>query len=1011
MIKLQKITDRSALENTKEPEVYAVETTNEQGVLEPHLGMQFDSAYAARTFYDEYAKLLEFTTKLGPAVCSKIDGSFTTREFLCSREGSKKPLNGCDAMIRVELQSNGKWVITKFTKEHGHPVASPMVIPNRVCHTPHSNFADLVKKVVENSPGVGTAPRVGTVPKVGTDPEVETASAVPAVGTVPLDVSEDENHISLDADCSAANAPLIRSPGAINFSQGMNPEANNSARKDPLLSNRRTINHAQSINSEPNHGATNSLVSNRGTVNVNHAQSNNSDSHHSSRSVPFTSNSATLNPAQSNNVDTNRRNAPPVSNSGTMNHAQSTNLEFNRKNAPSVSILGAMNFSKGISAETGRSAISASMVSNPGTISYPHNIISDAPLVSTSGTSNAPHYINADAPPLVSSPGTINYPLFSGPSYAFPYVNSVSTLNYSARPLPRKRTLGRDAQNLLQYLKKMQAENPGFFYAIHLDENNCLVNVFWADARSRAAYDHFGDVLTFDTYYKVYNYKVPCAAFTGVNHHSQTVLFGCALLLDDSEASFVWLFKTFLTAMNDQPPLSIVTDQDRAIQGAVSAVFPGARHCISKWHILRDGQEILSHIRLAHPDFEVELYNCINLTETIEEFELSWNAILDKYDLRRNDWLQSLYNIRVQWAPAYFRNSFFAAIFPNQGFEGSFFDGYVNQQTTLPLFFRQYERAVDSCFNKEIRDDFDSMCTGPVLKTPSPMEKQAANLYTRRIFSKFQDELVETFVYTANRIEGDGACSTFRVAKFEDDSRAYTVTLNFSDMTANCSCQMFEYSGILCRHVLTVFTVTNVLTLPPHYILKRWTKNAKVGSALDDRAVEQECQESVTVRYNNLCREAIRCVEEGATTVETYNAAINYLRDVRKKISSLKKNVAKIPPVSGQASGMGSMSDVTPLLWPRQDEISRRSSVNHPPKRDEFNRRSNVNDVEVPSQSVDFSLPSMAQVSLHQDDGPPDTSVNRKFPPHISPIFFRRVKAKLVFLYLMDRLHSLTSNQ
>ncbi|KAF9598890.1 hypothetical protein IFM89_032744 [Coptis chinensis] len=64
------------------------------------------------------------------------------------------------------------------------------------------------------------------------------------------------------------------------------------------------------------------------------------------------------------------------------------------------------------------------------------------------------------------------------------------------------------------------------------------------------------------------------------------------------------------------------------------------------------------------------------------------------------------------------------------------------------------------------------------MKTPSPMEKQAANLYTRKIFAKFQDELVETFVYTANKIEGDGAISTFRVAKFEDDDKAYIVTLN-----------------------------------------------------------------------------------------------------------------------------------------------------------------------------------------------------------------------------------------
>lgn len=543
--------------------------------------------------------------------------------------------------------------------------------------------------------------------------------------------------------------------------------------------------------------------------------------------------------------------------------------------------------------------------------------------------------------------------------------NNAPTMNYVIRNAGRKRTLGRDAQNMLEYFKKMQSENPGFFYAIQLDEDNRMANVFWADARSRAAYSHFGDAVTLDTMYRVNQFRVPFAPFTGVNHHGQTILFGCALLLDESEASFVWLFKTFLTAMNDRQPVSITTDQDRAIHIAVAQVFPEARHCISKWHVLREGQQKLAHVCLTHPNFQVELYNCINLTETIEEFESAWNCIIEKYNLGRNDWLQSLYNARAQWVPVYVRDSFFAVISPNQGYDNSFFDGYVNQQTTLPLFFRQYERALENWFEKETEADFDSMCTTPVLRTPSPMEKQAANLYTRKIFTKFQDELVETFVYTANRIEGDAALSTFRVAKFEDDQKAYIVTLNYPEMKANCSCQMFEYSGILCRHVLTVFTVTNVLTLPSHFILKRWTRNAKSGLGSDERAIELHGQESLSSRYNNLCREAIRYAEEGATAPETYNVAITALKEAGKKVAIVKKNVAKVAPPSSQVSGAGyderktaSASDSTPLLWPRQDEVI---------------RRFNLNDAGAPVQSIaDLNYPHIAPVTLHRDDNPPD---------------------------------------
>lgn len=535
--------------------------------------------------------------------------------------------------------------------------------------------------------------------------------------------------------------------------------------------------------------------------------------------------------------------------------------------------------------------------------------------------------------------------------------NSVST---------SKRSLGRDAQNLLDYFRKMQAENPGFYYAIQLDDDNRMANVFWADARSRTAYTHFGDAVTLDTMYRVKRYKVPFAPFTGVNHHGQTILFGCALLLDESECTFTWLFKTFLAAMNDRAPVSIITDPEKSIQAAVSQVFPGTRHCISKWHVLREGNKRLAHVCHLHPNFQVELYNCINLTETIDEFETSWDFILDRYDLRRNDWLQLLYTMRQQWVPAYFRDTFFAAVSFNQDFESSFFDGYVNEHTTVPLFFRQYERALDNSFEKEIEADFDSICTTPLLRTPSPMEKQAANLYTKTIFSKFQEELVETFVYTANRIDGDGAVSTFRVAKFEDDQKAYIVSLNISELRANCSCQMFEYLGILCRHILTVFTVTNVLTLPSHYVLKRWTKNAKSNISLELYANRPE---SLNTRYNQLIREAVKFAEEGAIAPDTFTVAMAALREGVKNVAAAKTNVASFAPNNSRVSVIGynnrktssSAPDMTPSLWPRQDEVT---------------RRFNLNDGGIAGQSVtDLNLPRMAPVSLLRDDGHHDNMV------------------------------------
>lgn len=544
---------------------------------------------------------------------------------------------------------------------------------------------------------------------------------------------------------------------------------------------------------------------------------------------------------------------------------------------------------------------------------------------------------------------------------------NIGSINYM-RPSTQKRNLGRDAQNLLDYFKKMQAENPGFYYAIQLDDDNRMTNVFWADARSRAAYTYFGDAVVFDTMYRPNQYQVPFAPFTGVNNHGQMILFGCALLLDESESSFAWLFRTWLSAMNDRPPVSITTDQDRAIQAAVAQVLPQTRHCICKWHILREGQERLAHIYLAHPSFYGDLYSCINFAETIEDFEASWVALLDRYGLQKNEWLQAVYNARKQWAPVYFRDTFFAAISSNQGVS-SFFDGYVNQQTTVPLFFKQYERALESSLEKEIEADYDTMGTTPVLKTPSPMEQQAANLYSKKIFAKFQEELVETFVYTANKIEDDGVINKYRVAKYEHDDKAFIVTLNVSGMKASCSCQMFEYSGVLCRHILTVFTVTNVLTLPSHYILKRWTSNAKSLLGSEEQNSDPHGIETLTSRFNSLCREAIQYAEEGAIAVETYNAAMSALKEGIRKIASVKKGIPKVALPSSQSSGSNedsskktssSVPEIFPALWPWQGA--------YPP-------RFNLNNNGVPV--ADLTQPSLAPVSIQHDNGTLDETVVR----------------------------------
>jgi hypothetical protein len=233
----------------------------------------------------------------------------------------------------------------------------------------------------------------------------------------------------------------------------------------------------------------------------------------------------------------------------------------------------------------------------------------------------------------------------------------------------------------------------------------------------------------------------------------------------------------------------------------------------------------------------------------------------------------------------------------------SYFDGYVNASTSLNQFFKLYEKALESRNEKEVRADYDTMNTLPVLRTPSPMERQASELYTRKIFMRFQEELVGTLTFMASKAEDDGEVITYNVAKFGEDHKGFNVRFNVLEMKVTCSCQMFEFSGLLCRHILAVFRVTNVLTLPSHYTLKRWTRNAKSNVILEEHACDVYTYylESHTVRYNTLRHEAFKFVDKGASSPETYDVAKDALQEASKRVAQVMRKEGRTPISNGKA--------------------------------------------------------------------------------------------------------------
>ncbi|XP_071726759.1 protein FAR1-RELATED SEQUENCE 11-like [Rutidosis leptorrhynchoides] len=82
-----------------------------------------------------------------------------------------------------------------------------------------------------------------------------------------------------------------------------------------------------------------------------------------------------------------------------------------------------------------------------------------------------------------------------------------------------------DARELLEYCKNAKIENSNFQYAFTLDSDNRLQHIFCAHVHCFDMYQEYGDVVVFDTTYKVNLYDVPLEIFVGVDNHGRTILF------------------------------------------------------------------------------------------------------------------------------------------------------------------------------------------------------------------------------------------------------------------------------------------------------------------------------------------------------------------------------------------------------------------------------------------------------------------------------------------------------
>ncbi|XP_047063565.1 protein FAR1-RELATED SEQUENCE 5-like isoform X2 [Lolium rigidum] len=176
----------------------------------------------------------------------------------------------------------------------------------------------------------------------------------------------------------------------------------------------------------------------------------------------------------------------------------------------------------------------------------------------------------------------------------------------------------------------------------------------------------------------------------------------------------------------------------------------------------------------------------------------------------------------------------------------------------------------------------------------TPMLVQVSKLYTPVIFEFFQKEYKRSLAACAEALDEPTKYMVkigypFEQPRFQEE---WKVKGNRLEQIASCDCGQFERLGVLCAHALKVLDLMNVKLLPEHYILKRWTREARAGVVQDShgRIVVADPKLDAVHRTNFLSHKFYDLVTEASNSEECCTLIENTLDSLRKKVKGLLLN-------------------------------------------------------------------------------------------------------------------------
>lgn len=75
----------------------------------------------------------------------------------------------------------------------------------------------------------------------------------------------------------------------------------------------------------------------------------------------------------------------------------------------------------------------------------------------------------------------------------------------------------------------------------------------------------------------------PIVMIIGTNNHWRTIVYEVVILTDENLDMYCWFLKTFLDAMFEKELMTVITENDKAMIGAIEKVFSNTNYVLGTW--------------------------------------------------------------------------------------------------------------------------------------------------------------------------------------------------------------------------------------------------------------------------------------------------------------------------------------------------------------------------------------------------------------------------------------------